>query len=602
MARSAIDWNDADAVRGMVLRRFERCQRFRTPYEKLWRVLWRHYRFYKEARDARDPRPNLVIPEAFSRIETVTPRVIGALFASRPWVAVAPREPGDVQNAPTVEMLLDYQLAERMDILPKMVDWVKNALIFGTAVGKTVWRLETQERVVGRKPVFPDGRDVRSRLMRAFRIPAGFEPDRREVIVYDDPEFDVVDPWHFWWDPRARDLREMRYCFHRSIRTRAELQELERQGIYGQVDDIPDGIEGGPTGSDVRRQEIGYPAAGEDEDGDEVEVLEYWQPDRIVALGNRQTVLRNSPNPFWHGQLPFVAIHDHPVPGEFWSIGEIEPLVDLAEELNTFRNQRLHRANILTGLPFIANKMLEVNPDDLVLKAHHIIWVGNVPEGMKLEDVLTTVRLPDVPPSSYSEEAVIKQDMDRTTGVYDPVRGALSDQGTTATEVVAVQDQANFRFRLKIQLMEFSGLRRLARQVVQLDQQFIDRARAVRITGQPPAFVDIPPEQIIGEFDFIPAGSSVEPIANKQVRQKQLVELYGLVQNDPRVNKPKLLRKIFEAHDIKDVDDLISEEAPAVPGAPASPAAAAMLGGTGTEGPAAPAPLTLVGGQAPRLP
>ena len=37
---------------------------------------------------------------------------------------------------------------------------------------------------------------------------------------------------------------------------------------------------------------------------DLVEVLEYWTPERVITVANRNVVLRDRPNPFWHGRLP----------------------------------------------------------------------------------------------------------------------------------------------------------------------------------------------------------------------------------------------------------------------------------------------------------
>ncbi|MDO1767767.1 hypothetical protein Q2354_28065, partial [Escherichia coli] len=48
-----------------------------------------------------------------------------------------------------------------------------------------------------------------------------------------------------------------------------------------------------------------------DKHKNQVEILEYWEQDRLIVIANRSVVLRDTPNPFNHKQIPFVELDDY---------------------------------------------------------------------------------------------------------------------------------------------------------------------------------------------------------------------------------------------------------------------------------------------------
>ena len=106
--------------------------------------------------------------------------------------------------------------------------------------------------------------------------------------------------------------------------------------------------------------------------------------------------------------------------------------------------------------------------------------------------------------------------------------------------------------------MEDMGLRRLGLMLIQLNQQFIDSERVIRVVGDDGVnFEILSPEDIIGEFDIMPIGSTVEPIINKETRVNQLISLYGVMKDSPHINQSEFLKKILETADIKDTSRII---------------------------------------------
>lgn len=94
--------------------------------------------------------------------------------------------------------------------------------------------------------------------------------------------------------------------------------------------------------------------------------------------------------------------------------------------------------------------------------------------------------------------------------------------------------------------------------LIQLNQQFIDSERVIRVVGDDGVnFEILSPEDIMGEFDIMPIGSTVEPIINKETRVNQLISLYGVMKDSPHINQSEFLKKILETADIKDTSRII---------------------------------------------
>jgi len=169
-------------------------------------------------------------------------------------------------------------------------------------------------------------------------------------------------------------------------------------------------------------------------------------------------------------------------------------------------------------------------------------------------------------------------------GVYEYARGETTDRRETATTASILSNAANERFKMKVRLMEDMGLRRLGLMLIQLNQQFIDRERVIRILGEDGVyFQTVTPEDIAGEFDVMPIGSTVEPIVNKDNRLTQLLNLYSNIKDSPYIDQAAFLKRILEVADIKDTDRIIVRQLQQTQAAfeqqPILPTAQQLMGG-----------------------
>ncbi|WP_212960693.1 portal protein [Cohnella xylanilytica] len=535
-------------------------------------------------RKVRTDRSNISIPYGFTMVETILPRLVETLFAGRPYVSMkglppgrSGAQPGELYEwlkgaekpwesaAKKMETLVDYQMNVPMDIQDIFAAGLKTMAIYGTTVAYTGWRF--RERTVIRKelaPVMEEDPETGEKvpLLNDDDTPI-MDYQEKEVSVkeYDDPEVEFLDLGLFYVDPNAADIDDARYCGHSCYLSRAQLEELEEQEVIKV--DWKKLAKDGPRinqARNYRMTSIGLATATDAEssgsEDDLYELLYYWEDDLRVMIVNRCQIVAEGPNPYWHKRKPYDKDVYTEVPGEFYGIGIFEIVEDMLDELNVERNQRIDYRSHSMRRMFKIRKGSNIDRRQLVWKQNGIVEVDN------MNTDLEVLEAPDgALAGSFNQEGIIKQDIRDTVGAHEIVMGVGS--GGTATETMAKDNNASIRFKMIISSVEKKLLLGITRKMVQMNQQFIDDIRLLPLFDRDEAdWPIITPEEIQGEFHLIPAGSSVEPMANKEAYKQRMVELYGMFKGDPfyaefPTKRRNLMKKVLESFDITDTDDLL---------------------------------------------
>jgi hypothetical protein len=370
--------------------------------------------------------PEMFVPMAFSTVETVLP----AMMSSAPQMAVLPRTPFSEKNVANVKAQLEAQ-QEQIDY-PLVLQTVgKDGLITGLGVQKTWWKADW--RVKPGLQIDP--------------VTGTAVPVQQLQQLFDDPDAAAVDPFDFIVDPFAARIREADGAFHRTWRSSRyvkrmtdtkqwrnldgasieEIQQLANSRAYGEVwrqrRTIGDRGYAG-RGSSIGKEDIH-------------EVLEFHDGDRIVTVLDRCLVVASGPNPNWHGELPFQCYRPTEIPHELHGIGEIEPIEQLQEELNTLRTQRRYNADLVLQRVFAYHEGM-VEKEDIKFGPGYAIPVNGDPR-----ELLFPIQVGDIPNSGYQEEDRISSDIDRTSGISDTIAGAGLQGGDTATGLQLVSSAAS---------------------------------------------------------------------------------------------------------------------------------------------------------------
>jgi len=506
-------------ARDLVQKRFRTSQKYVQNYFVNFQEYYRLYRSVLES--GRFPwRSNLFIPKTFEIVETVAPRVAQAQRTFK----TLPVEGMDVENAEAFTDLLKFQFSKTNmeDVIEELV---KESLIYGTAVAKITWR---------------DGL-----------------PNPEAVDIYD-----------FFPDPKARNVGEMKYAIHRVER---DIEDLEQNPNYdkGVIKKLKGNDGSVKSNEDRMEREALIGVSSEDRTRKRFEVLEYWgefdgEQYIIVVVGDE--VLRCDKNPYanWN---PFVVVRDTIVPHEFYGIGEVEPIISLQNELNDTRNQRLDNVKLNSNVQWVVTAGGVVFEDELVSQPGGVIHTTR-PDGVKPLE-----RRP-VPSEAFTEESIIKSDMERTTGANSSMSGALvspmgGTQGgvlnRTATAYQGAINQGDKRFSAKINHMK-RALISMGRKFLELSQQFMTQPQMIRIIGQggEAALVPLMPEDIKSNFDL---DVDIEYLDDFQ-RFQQDIGVVQAMANVPTFDVASYMVDSLERNGHKDIKKYLLKPQPPAPEQP----------------------------------
>jgi hypothetical protein len=551
-------------VLNQVIHDFEASEAFQRPFFdkfKRWYAQYKAYRSDEEIAEAKNKGKSILyIPKTFEIIETLLPKIVLGLFSTLPYTDVrALSGPDPDTQTELINNLLTYQLTQEIGIVPKAAGIVKEAAIYGTVHTYQHWMFEQKDKVI--REINEDG---------------SFRDVLTEVVDKDHPDIECIPILDFFFDPAAKDIDDSRYCIRRRWADKHELKnsaKLRRK--YKNLDDIKeteDGSSYGDSADDYMPSEVGISLGTNTRKS--IEILEYWTDDWVVEVANRSVVIRSEENPNYHRRKPFAKLCLIPQANEYYGISIAEMLQGLQEELNVTRNQRID------NVALVLNKVFKVKHDSVVDPKRVISKAGGVIEVDEMDDI-QQLETTDVTSSSYNEEAVIKDDMDHVSGVYDSVRGSTPVRRETATTMTLLTSAGGDRFKMMILVADAGWRSKVISQLVELNKQYLESNKTIFLPnpGRPSAMetADIGPRDLVGEFKYMVKGSAVDPTISKEIKQSVWIQLLQYLQNDPYVNHVELLKQVFQVFDVQDPESLVNEQ----PALPLGMDIAGLMGGSG---------------------
>lgn len=556
-------------------------------------------------------------PRIFRVIETIAPRMV----ANEPTGSFYPVEGGDIATNEILNALVKYDW-RRATMFPKLVNFVKTLLLFGTSFGRTYWDFREcdKQRMVPKKL---NGKTV-------------WTPTNKETYKYteyDGPNFEVLNIYDCFPDPNATNLDNMRWFIYRSFKTLDELEkENDARGAeyWKNLDKLKTAVKEKKDRDDRKRgyqpQDINYrehrrvmlstqELHGEDTSNPEFVVLIRYTKDRwLFSVPEYGVVIRDVENPYFHGELPIIYGVDYPYPGELYGMGEIEPVDRIQRAINAVLNQRLDNVQLVLRNMWKVKKNSGVDMHTLVSAPGNIITTDDM-------DAIDVFQVPDVTgPTFVQTMNYLTAAMQNGSGITDYTTGIQegpSVANKTATGIRLVQQEANAQFKLKIQLFNHMVIERIANQWKDLRIQYTTEEQKVRIIGRNDvkfmkektelattdmegmpiipgdletqaklvtspddnfAFLTLLPDDIqpsvVGDYDFIAAPSSeqlTDPIALQENfftaldRMKDPAWIQGLAVSGKKLNYAALTEKVFEKLNIGiELNDILEDTGPPV--------------------------------------
>jgi len=572
-----------------VYQRYSDMKATRSKFEPIWDRHEKQWEAWRPPKNINDWQSNIVPPFTTSIVEAELSELIDQTLRPK----ASARGPEDKPKATVINHVMEYTW-EVGDGDIELYKAIKDALVLGTGIVQEYY--------------WKDARQVR--VLVKYDPEKGVEEyEEKEINDFDDVYMEAVKLQDFFIDESARSINRGPYKANDCIR-RYILDFEKFKTVYkGKIFDPLDNAKYVKPGGDTNYYEFYQPPKGINQK--EIEVLWYWSrnPDKLVITAN-DVVLRNSPNPYNHKQLPFAQALDVMRPHQFYHKGEPELLESIQDELTTIRRQRIDRSHLDIDKVFLVSNREVLTDQDLITAPHKPIYVDDPMGSIKPLEYSAT------PQSAYLEEDRLKEDGERVTGM--DVRSQSVRASGSATEAAILKEATLRRLRLKIWLlsrtllMEQSRLRvaniiqhysqpklqsilgakepELANAIAAGNvrsingQQFIEQPRTIRTTNieltrvgeggieerdnKGENFFDVLPEDVIpikGAFDLKLSAEPTFPVS-KPLLQQKVNELFQhpIIQaavQQGLLDLKKTASKMLEINDF-DPDDFEVREEP----------------------------------------
>jgi hypothetical protein len=491
-----------------------------------------------------------------------------------------------VKVADVLEDTLAYAL-ERDGFVTKQRDFMQQDLIAGLTVFKDYWRTE-RRKVTRLAPEVITIYD--SQGIEVDEVEAISEVEEENVLVRDDACAEVWDVRDFFWPAQAPNVEKAEYLVCRSWETLASLKRQQSDGYYKNIDDLQEARDVARMASVSEREQK---LRGVDRTKNMVEVLEYWTPERVITVGNRSVELRDQPNPFWNGRMPFVVCSSMPDAFQIPGISVVEALGQLQEMLWTLQNQRLDVLRMLANLITLIRS--DVDDPDAFEWAPNAQWF--------VEDPAQVQTLPVDPGAAtitLEAEALLKGDLQNIMGglpyASGVEQGTFDQQTATGISIITSIAQKIIQARKQHYLWSYA---KLGKHFLQLYQQFLRDDRIVRIAGEggDQIWRQITPLEIQGDFDV-----TIDVTSDSLLRQERRAEAQSLLQlmasvqqiatmSGTPINLKAPIEAVLDAFDVTDKSSYFLPAAPAgaaPPGLTPPPTGNGSVGITNTEAAAGP--------------
>lgn len=439
-----------DAAVALVVQDTGRAEKFIMA--RLWMSEWRIAKSLYEApvkqeywRDTQVPRASNSYPLCAQHVRAILDQAMPALVPEWPPFAIEPDPSISRQVTRAWELILGKQL-KQVGFVQQLRLIAKDALIFGTGLGKFGWESYSRKRTVYSrnaqptrvKNAVPGKPDITIDTEESDDIKATDYPDK-----VSKPFFNRVEVNHLLVSPGLRepDVRKAAYVVHRDYLTIRDLNKLRDFEGYNIPDEAALKLLAAPpveqpSSSAVEAEATAYPAQGHrplprymDESEDplehKLEVLERWTNDSVIVVLQRKVTIRNESNPF--GIIPFVSCFWDDIPGTFYAFGIPRRIGSIQTHVSGLRNLRLDDINLNLQNVWLEKQGTNLTGQPLKFYPGARLKVSD-PKGLQ-----PMIKQP-VLVEAYKEEAVLTADAEKTSGANEQmVQGAMPASGRSST-------------------------------------------------------------------------------------------------------------------------------------------------------------------------
>jgi len=529
----------------------------RRTKELIWQECWLAYdsKFGDTWKELAQYRSRRYLALPWLAVENVKAKYTQGIMPNEDWFGLMGRTPDHDNNARFMQALMVWQ-QNKMRFRQKFAMAMAHATIFGNIPYQVKWdRHETNvPDVQGFADILQQkGMDLQNGLEPEMEMP---EVPTKEMLLYDGPDFEIGNIFDFVIQ-RSPDSYERAMRAARFVKSKAHLKELAEpdefgQAIYEGIDDLEDQVNNQENSDNLKYQVEAKIGFNQQNRRYGIELIEIWgnfalqdgtyYENHVLTIGNRSKVIRFEPNPFSHGQYAWQLFRLFPEPNEPYGRGILEPALGINDDIQVRMNQ------VIDANSLIINPMFKYKDDGILDPAELIAAPGNA---IAMADVNNLQ-----PVMSIDKSATGFQEINFLIAMFNQITGATNilDQAgspVSATQANIEATMANARDAEVIRHIKKELVERLFKMWYGLNQQFMDQSVAVRVTASQvqggivdphtgiklqssgPIFMNIQPQDIAGDFDFIFQGA--DDVAASAQKAAQQLQFIGTLLQNPEV-------------------------------------------------------------------
>lgn len=424
----------------------------RKEAERRWNLGDKMYRMWAPERHPDDWQADIVLPDGFAAVQTHMQETISL----RPRPSLEGVESSDETLEHYVNTVYQYAM-DKTDFDIESYKARNTSAIRGDAFTLEEYRYEKRE--------VQDVIDVDDETNE-------LKYKKREICDYDDVYTRWIDNFDAFVD-EVEDPKYAKDCIWRQVLDWDDFQaEYKDKAGFMNVDQVV------PAAS--IHKNAGYFQKSDDMEGNDVEVLHYWNKltDSYDILANN-VVIRKGPMPSRHKELPIDKWTFYPIPGQQWGMGIPFIIYTIVEERRSGRNMALDRNKMQGAKMFLVNDLFELDEDDLTPRPHGMIKVNT--NGLPIQQAIQALEYGDVPASAIRMDDTLLMEERRAHGLDDrPAQTA----GGTATESAIMSEAAQKRINQINTLQNWTTLKSIGRKKWSNIQLFYPSGRMEEVMVQ----------------------------------------------------------------------------------------------------------------------
>jgi len=532
----------------------------------------------------------LAFNESFNKIlpiiYTILSRFMDQMYQTSNIVSIKPRKNKDIQNAKSIEAVLNYQLESLNDIDNQggsyltMMKWFFNALTFGKGIVKCYWKKE--ERISPKRMVLPI-----PEFDRAGNF-VGMKPydhlSQEMQIAYDGPYVEVLHNKLFVPHPHYRSIAKMPAVFLVYSRSIDHIKKMANKGAYKNLKELGWTAAGGASGHsqdsiEAYIKSIGIEGGMEIDNVDseyttpEVDIVEAYtklilknnpyevgsglsikglEEECIVHIGNYKTILSIQRNTY--GVRPLFDIGCYMQPETYWDIGLVKLTKGIQNRIDDMANLRMQNAFMQVSQMIRIDPNWDGDPAALVWRPFGIVPAE--------QGEVEALPIPDYNSNIFAEqESFFNNTIQDLTGMYAYNMGQTPQRQERVGVVYSLQSMGEARAKLMLMSMDYLGIRPLLKHMMLLNTFHLPSGFEYRVSdvvGQQ-QFAQIFGQDIHSDFDYAARYTAMEPALGKQARAQQLTQMAPLMQQNPWINQYQWTKTLLELADVREADQLIKQ-------------------------------------------